>query len=212
MPSSTTSRIHTPPSPSFSDITPSPYCTDPSPTDTVRDEDKVMALYQPDTVLAEEVLPGEMSTATGEDVELQVDDLTEPNRKRTTELEIHTTQSRKSSRQDIESATVEDSGVENLQHNSPGSGEQIEPPERDSNAPDPTEGMTVAKREATPCTDRTRSPERRKEAQIAGEDLAEPKPEATPSRIQAGWVTEAVAACQANKKVRRQMLPIHDKH
>lgn len=97
---------------------------------------------------------------------------------------------------------------EDPQHNSPG-------PEisRDPNAQDPTEeDMAESKGEATPSRDLIASHERLPEAQNEGEDLAELEQEATPpSRIQAAWVTEAVTACHANKKVRfKKMLPIQE--
>ena len=68
--------------------------------------------------------------------------------------------------------------------------------------------------EATPSRNQSVSQERRSEAQNEGEDLTESKPEAMSSRTQAAWVNEAVAACQANKKVRFLVVgySIQDKH
>lgn len=58
------------------------------------------------------------------------------------------------------------------------------------------------------------SQEREPEALNAKEDIIEPLREATSPRLQAAWVTKAVAACQANKKVRFQDIALsrQDKH
>lgn len=69
-----------------------------------------------------------------------------------------------------------------------------------------TEGLKCA---LSGHEDRNQPPERRKEAQHGGVDvvLQNPEQEATPLRMQASWVSDAVCACQANKKVRITVLP-----
>lgn len=54
-------------------------------------------------------------------------------------------------------------------------------------------------------------PERRDEAQDGGEDAfpRTPEQQASPLRVQASWVSDAVSACQANKKVCISVLPVH---
>ena len=158
-----------------------------------------MTPLRPDMASDNEIMPGE-TTAMDGDAEMLVDEPTES--EQLTEFGEHTAQARELSRKDC--------GVEDFQHNSPG--EQSASQERDPNKQDPREDMPHLMGEATPPRDSIRLQERRPGAQDEGEDLAEPKPEAMPCRTNAAWVDETFAACQANKKVRFRILPIHSKH
>lgn len=164
-----------------------------------------MTPLQPDMASDKEEMPGE-ATAMDEDVEMPVNEPTEPQHDRTLEFEEHTTQARESSRK--ESETAEDSGTEGLQP-TPRPKIQIASQERGQ---DPREDVIGSTGEATSSRDQTVSQERQSEAQDAGGDLTESKPEAVASRAQAAWVTEAVAAVQANKKVRSWTSFVGDKH
>lgn len=165
-----------PTSPAFSPLTPTPLSPDSSPTDKAGDEDKIMA----DIDLADsEVSPSGKT--------LIID-----------EFERYTMQAREKSRKTLESASEQDSGVEDFrQHSSPGSKTQC-----NANAIDPRKDLTEPIGEATLSRDQSVSQERQSEAQNEGEDLPEPERETTPTRQQAAWVTGAVGAYQANKKVR----------
>lgn len=165
-----------------------------------------MAPLQPDMASDKEEVPGEV-TAMDEDLGMPINKPTEPQHDRTLEFEEHTTQARESSRKDVE--TTKDTGVEDLQHNSPEPKIQTASQERDQ---DPREDMIGSTGEATSSRDQTVSQKRQSEAQDAGGGLTESKPKAVPSRAQAAWVTEAVAAVQANKKVRYGMESVEDKH
>ena len=158
-----------------------------------------MMPLQPDMASDDELMPRE-TTAMDGDAGMLMDEPTEP--EQLTEFGEHTAQARELSRKDC--------GVEDLQHNSPG--KQSASRERDPNKQDPREDMPQLKGEATLSQDPIRLQERRAGAQDEGEDLVESKSEATPCRKHAAWVGEAFAACQANKKVRSRILPIHDKH
>lgn len=164
-----------------------------------------MTPLQPDMASDEEVLPGEMTAMDG-GAEMLVDEPTEP--EQLTGFEEHTTRVRDLSRKDVEAA--KESGAEDLHHNSPGPKTQTTAEERDPNAQDPREDMTEPKGEATPSQDQIMAQERRPGTQNEGEDLTVSKPDAMPSRTQAAWVTEAVAAVQANKKVRFRIMSVHD--
>lgn len=155
-----------------------------------------MVLVQPNSAVADsEVPPSEMATALGGDAKIEVDEASD----RTAEFEQHAAQVREESRNDDSAATT-DSGIEDLQHNSPGHlKEQIAPQERD-----PREHMAELKPEATPSRNQTVSQEGRPE------DMAEPKGEATPPRLQAAWVNEAVLAAKVTKKVRSSLSYVHD--
>jgi hypothetical protein len=190
-----------PTSPAFSEITPTPTPTPESPatapTDMALDDgDEDMVLVQPNSAVADsEVPPSEMATALGGDAKIGVDEASD----RTAEFEQHAAQVREESRNDDSAATT-DSGIEDLQHNSPGHPkEQIAPQERD-----PREHMAELKPEATPSRNQTVSQEGRPE------DMAEPKGEATPPRLQAAWVNEAVLAAKVTKKVRSSLSYVHD--
>ena len=164
-----------------------------------------MTPLQPNMASDKEEVPGEV-TAMDEEVEMPISGATEPAHDRTLEFEEHTTQARESSRK--ESETAEDSGTEGLQL-TPGPKIQTASQERGQ---DRREDMIGSTGEATSSRDQTVSQERQSEAQDAGGGLTESKPKAMPSRAQAAWVTEAVAAVQANKKVRFWTLFVGDKH
>ena len=153
-----------------------------------------MTPLRPNMASDKEEVPGEV-TAMDEDVEMPVNEPTEPEHDRTLEFEEHTTQARESSRKDVE--TAEDSGTEGLQL-TPGPKIQIASQERDQ---DPREDMIGSTSEAT-----------QPKAQDTVGDSTESKPKGVPSRAQAAWVTEAVAAVQANKKVRSWTSFVEDKH
>lgn len=178
-----------PTSPPFSPLTPVSLSPDSSPTEMACDENEPII----DIDLAvSEVSLSEMPAAIDE-------------------FEKHTSQARDLSRKEkeVEIASGKDSGIEDLQLNTPGPEIQAATQERD-----PTEeGMAESKGEATPSRVQIVSQERLPEAQNEGEDPAEPEQEITPTRQQAAWVTEAVAACQANKKVRtsNMMWPVQEK-
>lgn len=159
-------------SPPFSPLTPTLLSPISSPTHNPRAAEKPMTPLQSAMASDEEALPGEMTAVDG-DAEMLVDEPTES--EQLTEFEQHTAQARELSRKDFEAA--KNSGIRELQHSSPG-----------------------PKIQAT-AEGRGMSQEQRPEAQSNGQDLGEAKPEAMPSRIQATWVTGAVTACQANKKV-----------
>lgn len=55
-------------------------------------------------------------------------------------------------------------------------------------------------------------PERKEDAQNVGEDgfPRSPGQEVTPLRVQASWVSDALSACQANKKVCILALPVYN--
>lgn len=197
----------------FSELTPIPTPTPEGPAtspaelacDDDGDMDMDMAPVRSDAALAgPKVLPGEMVTPVGGDAETLVDELSPD---RTAELEQQATPVRDASRKkDFETATSKDSGVEELQHNSPGHcKEQIAPQERDTSAQDPREHMSQAEGRATPFRDQTVSHEGRPQ------DMAEPERDATP-RQQATWVNDAVLAANANKKVRSLISNTHDQY
>jgi hypothetical protein len=196
-----------PTSPTFSDLTPTPEGPTLSPTTLSRNGYGDMELLQSDSTLADpEALPSEMTTAIDGEARISVDEAMELSQERTTEFEDYTTQVKEASRQEVDSASAKDSGVEgdDQHNNSPRRKTQIASQVRDHNAQDPREATAEAMPEAMPSRDQTVSQEHRPEAQNEGADLTEAKPEATPLRLQAAWVTEAVAVCQANKKVRLQ--------
>jgi hypothetical protein len=149
-----------------------------------------MELMQTEPDLADlEDLPSEMTTAINGEVEVSADELKEMSQERTAEFEEYTAEAREASR---ETKSAKDSGVEDdLLHNSPEN--LVEP------------------KEATPSPDQTVAQKHRQEAQNKGEDMTESQPEEIPPRVQASWVTDAVAACQANKKVRFLDIPNQDK-
>lgn len=163
-------------------------------------EDDVVSVNLEDPTL-------EMTTFVDGDAEISEDGVKEMSQERTAEFEEYTAQAREASRKD--------SGTEHLQHNSPGlQKKHIAPQERDLNIKDPREGTTEPQREATPLQAQLVSQEQRPGAQSTEEDTMGPQREVTPPRKQAVWVTEAVAACQANKKVRfpRYGFSDQDKH
>ena len=153
-----------------------------------------MTPLQPDMASDKEEMPGE-ATAMDEDVEMPVNEPMEPQHDRTLEFEEHTTQARESYRKDSE--TAEDSAAEALQP-TPGPKVQTASQKRDENQ---SEDMIGSIGEAT-----------QSKAQDTVGDSTESKPNGVPSRAQAAWVTEAVAAVQANKKVRFRTSFVGDKH
>jgi hypothetical protein len=167
-----------------------------------------MELLEDDLVSVNlEDLPSEMTTVVDGEPEISVDEVKEMSQERTAEFEEYTTQVREVSR--------ENSGAESLQHNSPGlTKAHIAPQEPILNTLDPRGEMAEATSQAAPSPDQTVAEEHRPEAQTEGADLTEAKPEVAPLRLQAAWVTEAVAACQANKKVRFLVVgySVQDKH
>lgn len=164
-----------------------------------------MTPLRPNMASDKEKVSGEV-TAMDEYAVIPMSGATEPEHDRTLEFEEHTTQARESSRKDVE--TAEDSGIEGLQP-TPGPRIQTASQERDQN---PREDMIGSTGEATSSRDQTVSQERQSEAQDAGGGLTESKPKAMPSRAQVAWVTEAVAAVQANKKVRFRTKSVEDTH
>lgn len=165
-----------PTSPTLSPLTPKPLSPDSSPTDKAGDEDKVMADI--DLADSEVSLSGKLLTSD--------------------KFERYTMQAREKCRKKLEGASAQDSVVEDFrQYRSPEPRTQW-----NANAMDPREDLTEPMGEATPSRGQSVSQERQPEAQNEGEDLPEPEQKTASIRRQAALVTEAVAARQANKKVR----------
>ena len=191
-----TSRAHH--SPPFFSLTTTLLSPTSSLTNNPRAGETPMMHVQPGMASDDELTPRETTAMEG-DAEMLVDEPTGP--EQLTEFGEHTAQARELFRKNC--------GVEDLQHHSPEMKSASQ--ERDPNKQDPREDMPQLKGKAT-SRGPIRLQERRPGAQDEGEDLAESKPEATPCRTHAAWVGEAFAACQANKKVRFRMSPIHDRH
>lgn len=144
-----------------------------SPTQATPDEDETAALLQ--SKVTQTALYNDMTSAIEGGEEASVGNSLRYNRDRTAEFEEQSARTREASRKAAET----DSGVEGLEHSSPGGVKPVVSQERDSN----TQG--------------------------AQEFKPAPRQEAMSPR-QAAWVSEAVLAGRANKKVRQLPPRIHD--
>lgn len=114
----------------------------------------------------------EQSDVVANDAKMLLSEAPEYDRDRTAEFEEQTARERQTHGENVEAMTTQGTNGEGLPHSSP----EHEP--------------------------HITSQERGLYAHNAREEMVEPKREATPLSPQAAWVTEAVIACQANKKVR----------
>jgi hypothetical protein len=166
-----TSRAHSGTLPDSSPSTPIPHSSVTSPTGTAHHGDKAMAFSLSAMESTDEVSSSEISGAIGKDAKRLVSKPQELDADRAAEFKEHTTQGRKAARGDAECIIAKESEDE-----------------------DPQQGSPVYERHGP-------SQEKAPDVRDANGDLAKPKQETSRPRTQAAWVTEAVAACQTNKKL-----------
>lgn len=123
-----------------------------------------------------------------------------------------TARARQASREYNEAAMLEETGVEGLQNGSPVTQDPIVSQERGPDTREIGEDMTEPKPEVESPKKQIALDERKTEHSNAEEETSVMKQEARSPRTQAVWVTEAVAACQANKKVCSQGSSARSKH
>ena len=148
-----------------------------SPTQATPDEDETAALLRSE--VTQTALYNDMSSAIEGEEEASVGDSLRYNRVRIAEFEEQSARTREASRKAAET----DSGVEGLEHSSPGGVEPVVSQERSSNARGAQDFKPAPKQEAMP-------------PRLRG--------------LQAAWVSEAVLAGRVNKKVRQSPSRIHD--